>query len=345
MFRLSLIISFAIALGTANLVSQTAEKTPQFKEVFEILKTKLPNITESQLEKAALNGILTRFSNYVHIVTDSGADNLEQPSLKTQFFESNIVYFRIGAVCQGLSEQFSETLKQIVKTNDIKGLILDLRFSTGKDYESAAKFADLFYNEEKPLFKLDEKLFKSTTKTNAIALPTIVLINKETANSAEALVYSLMNCKSVITIGNHTSGTAHSFVDYKLSSGHILRVAAAPIKTPDDTPIPTNGLAPDIVVNTPIDDERDFIENPFKLPKRLESDSKQTAFTTRPRLNEAELVRMKKEGIDITGDLPLADKTAKPTEAQQKIIHDPALARAVDILKVISLIGMEKFRK
>ncbi|MGC8828943.1 MAG: S41 family peptidase [Verrucomicrobiia bacterium] len=343
-FRIITIV-LSITACVLNLYSQNV-KPPQFKEVYDILKSKLTGIPEPELEAAALNGILNRFSNYVQIVSKENIEESMEAVSNIQFFESNIVCFKIGAVIQTLPNQFADLLNQIQKTNELKGIIIDLRFTSGKNYEAAAKFADLFYSNEKQLFKLGDKIFKTTAKTNAITTPTILLVNKETANAAEALALSLMNCKSVISIGNNTSGTAHSFTEIKLSTGQILRIASASIKYSDDTPVQTNGLKPDIVVDTPIEDERDFIANPYKLPRRLEAlESSQTARATRPRLNEAELVRMKKEGIDLSGDLPPVEKSAKPQDSQQKLIQDPSLARAVDILKVINLIGIEKFQK
>jgi len=336
-------IVLSIAVCALNLYSQNT-RAPQFKEVYEILKSKLTGISESELESAALKGILTQFSNYVQVVSNEEGEQADQPVANIRFFETNIVYFKIAAVSKSLPEQFINLLKSVQKTNEARGLIIDLRFTSGKDYEAAAKFADLFYNNEKALFKLGDKVFKTTAKTNAIATPTILLVNGETANAAEALVLALTNCKSVISIGNNTSGTAHSFSEYKLSTGQILKIAAAAIKLPDDTAVNTNGLKPNIVVDTPVEDERDYIQNPYKLPKRLESLDSIAARSARPRLNEAELVRMKKEGIDLSGELPI-EKPTKPQDSQQKLIQDPSLARAIDILKIINLIGMEKFQK
>ena len=54
----------------------------------------------------------------------------------------------------------------------------------------------------------------------------------------------------------------------------------------------------------------------------------------RRRINEAELVRMLREGEN------LDDEPARPSrvEAAQPVITDPALARAIDLLKALAVV-------
>jgi len=53
-------------------------------------------------------------------------------------------------------------------------------------------------------------------------------------------------------------------------------------------------------------------------------------------------VKMKKEGIDYTSPAAEREKSSKP---EPKIVYDPVLSRAIDILKVLSIIGFDKIQK
>ncbi len=62
-------------------------------------------------------------------------------------------YVRVATVASKLPEAFRAAYRQLAETNKekIKGLVLDLRFAGGADYEAAAKLADCFLNSERPL--------------------------------------------------------------------------------------------------------------------------------------------------------------------------------------------------
>ncbi len=342
MDRTKLILCVFLTFLTLSLLGQGDNETIKFKELYDIIKTRVPEISESQIEAAAVEGILNKFSNYVHIVSEDSAQQTNQTTIKTLLFEENIAYFKFTNINQELSEKFSILLSEIEKTNKLKGIILDLRFCGGKDYAAAAKLADLFYTEEKPLFIAGNTKYSSTKKTNAIEVPTIILVNSETSAGAEAFAGALKDCKNILIIGNNTKGKAFSYSDIKLSNGKILRVASSRIKISNGELFPTNGLKPEITVDVSLEEERQFIDDPYKLPKRLAAEGESTSRLTRPRLNEDELVKMKKEGIDYTSPTTEREKVSKP---EPKIVYDPVLSRAIDILKVLTIIGFERIQK
>jgi hypothetical protein len=126
-----------------------------------------------------------------------------------------------------------------------------------------------------------------------------------------------------------------------------VRVAIAPVKVAKDKELPASGLKPDILVDVSPEDESVWFQDAYKLlPKagRLTggTNSLNLQVTNRPsrRLNEAELVRLRREGL-----LPDAEPTNAPTrrnEPAPPIIHDPALARAIDLLKGLAVV--QQFR-
>jgi hypothetical protein len=70
--------------------------------------------------------------------------------------------------------------------------------------------------------------------------------------------------------------------------------------------------------------------------KKAPADEETTAATSTPRrrINEAELVRMQKEGL-LDADEPLPVAKADPVKP---IVRDPALARGLDLLKALAIV-------
>src|SRR5439155_7468432 len=104
--------------------------------------------------------------------------------------------------------QLSQAYQQVTASNQPKGVVLDLRFASGEDYEAAAALADLFLATEKPLLDWAEVLKKATAKTNALSLPLTVLVNRQTAGAAEAFAAVLRQADVGLLLGTNTAGKA-----------------------------------------------------------------------------------------------------------------------------------------
>ena len=84
----------------------------------------------------------------------------------------------------------------------MKGVALDLRYAVGDDYAAAAAAADLFVKKELPLLNWGNGMVRSKEKTNAIALPVAVLVNRQTAGAAEALAAAVQGQPALIIVGD-----------------------------------------------------------------------------------------------------------------------------------------------
>lgn len=340
-FNLIMRVVFLIVLSAFTTFA--AEQTPKLNEVVDLIKSKLSIVKPEQIEQAALEGILNKYSNLVQIVSAEKPSSPINPIKKTVILETNYAYFHIQHVSGNLSGEFQKAFSELEKSNTIKGIIIDLRFASGNDYSVCAELLDLFFEGEKTLFSIGNREFKSKKKEKSVKLPTTVLINKETACAAEVIAEILRQNKLAVLIGSKTSGNAYSFEDFKLSTGQTLKIAVGTISLGENLTISTNGIVPDISVDVSLDEEREFIDNPYKLPKRLSGDLSASGKSTLRKLNEAELVRMKKEGIDNPADSSALEKTTKPQQ-QIQIIHDPSLARALDLLKVLTNFNFERIQ-
>jgi hypothetical protein len=149
-----------------------------------------------------------------------------------------------------------------------------------------------------------------------------------------------------LIIGTNTAGQASITKDFLLQNGQTLRVAVAPVRLGNGEVV--ERLKPDIRVDVNPDDERAYFVDAYKiLPKAASGGSSATSVAAlsvtnrspRRRINEAELVRMLREGENPD------DENARPVlvEPNRPMITDPALARAIDLLKGLAVVRHTRF--
>jgi C-terminal processing protease CtpA/Prc len=247
----------------------------------------------------------------------------------------------------GLAEKVAVALEKVRITRKMKGLVLDLRFANGLDYAEAVKLADIFLSEEKPVLDWGTGSGKSTAKENAFKLPTVVLVNSQTRGAPEALAAVLREARVALIIGGKTAGEANLFREFPLD-GLRVRIASGKVKLASGEEMPAAGLSPDIAVSVGLDEEKAFLSDPFKTSTSLTPEIASTTGTItnapRRRINEAELVRLQKEGRSLDDENGATNATPSKTEAAKPIVRDPALARALDLLKGLAIVkpGREK---
>jgi hypothetical protein len=99
----------------------------------------------------------------------------------------------------------------------------------------------------------------------------------------------------------------------------------------------TAELKPDIAVTVKIADEKMYLENPYANLAPAETNSSAGTNNFSPFIDhtsEADLVRAKiKDGDQDENTMP-----SRPAEPQKPYIHDPVLARAVDLIKALAVV-------
>jgi C-terminal processing protease CtpA/Prc len=328
-----------------------ANQLPKFEELYQLLRTNSGSLSDSELNQAAVKGLLDELQAQVVLVTNAAPDNADTTNalIQASVFNESFAYFRVGKIEGAFDKTLKEDYQKLVSTNKLKGAVLDLRYANGTDYSAAAKAADLFIKTEQPLLHWGEKSANATAKTDAIALPVAVLVNHQTAGAAEALAGILRETQVGLVIGANTAGQASVFKEFELANGHRLKIATAPVKLGDGEEIPKDGLKPDIQVSVSAEDEKAFYDDPYRaLPKPASltgSDTNNLAGnsdTNRPRrrLNEAELVRMQREGVSF--DPEISSRPERKPEPSKPMVTDPALVRALDVLKGLSIVQQSR---
>src|SRR6267154_1865564 len=201
------------------------------KEAIQLLKNnyiKPEALNETELSRAAFEGILTRLGQGVVLLPNAGAESSEPAApFYGEILEGHIAYLRLGA--------------------------LNRASPVTNDFPLASEFAKRFCPKDKPLFTLrkttarQERTFKSDRDPAYNGL-VIVLADGDTAGAGEAVAGVIRIYEKALIIGQQTAGRAVEYSDLKLPSGKVLRVAVGEAVLPEGHPLFPGGLKPDVPV-------------------------------------------------------------------------------------------------
>jgi hypothetical protein len=352
---LSVSVTMAVLMGAGaglGLGRARAAEPVQLPELIELLQNNLAGATSAELNKLAVAGLLERLAPRVTLVEDGSgkaASSTNGPALTSAIFERSYGYLRFSRFSPEAGQEFQGALATLMSSNKLRGLVVDLRFTRGGDYSGAVAIADQFFSDARDLVNWGEGMRKSAAKSNAVTLPTAVLINRETAGAAEVLAGILRHGEAALLVGTNTAGQAGATKDFNLKTGQRVRVAVAPVKVLDDRELPFTGIRPDIEVMVETEEERLYLADAFRVVKNPgatvtpgEVVGTSTNRNPRRRINEAELVRMTREGQDPRDPAVSTPQTIKAAEALGPVVTDPVLARALDVLKGLAVV--QRFR-
>ena len=160
--------------------------------------------------------------------------------------KKNILYLRIEA----FSEQVVEDVKaELAQGNYQKGLILDLRDNPGGILSVASDFAALFLSKgaivSYDLANGDRKTIQVKAPAS-INVPVAILINENTASSAEVVAGALQDRNRAVLIGSNTFGKGSVQEFSKLANGSSIEITVGRLRTPLGKFIEGAGIKPDL---------------------------------------------------------------------------------------------------
>lgn len=170
------------------------------------------------------------------------------------------------------AEEMADAINELAGEKKVKGLILDLRYNGGGDFNAALEIASLFLDKGKEIVKVRdgkgrEEVYKSSG--NNIDIPVVVLINEDSASAAEILAGALKDNKRALLVGKTTFGKGLVQTVYPLRDGGALKLTTQKYFTPSGTDINEIGIHPDYEV------ERGEKDKDLQLEKALEILKKQ----------------------------------------------------------------------
>jgi carboxyl-terminal processing protease len=177
----------------------------------------------------------------------------------------------IGWFQDSTPEEFDQVYAKL-QGQGIRGIILDLRGNPGGLLHAALQVADRFIPEgiltttrgRSP----GASMVYRAQDQQQIPLPTVVLVDPETASAAEVLAGALRDHRRGFLVGQKTFGKGCMQVVFSLRPGlGAVRITTAKWHTPTDLHIGGKGLLPDLLVEENADNTADA-QQPTDLSQR-----------------------------------------------------------------------------
>ena len=176
-------------------------------------------------------------------------EELNFKSVTSELLPDNILLIKVDSfIPENTSMLFKE---ELLKHNNLNGVIVDLRNNSGGLMKNAVDIADLFLSTGK-IVSTVTKTSVSNDYANSSQLyknGLVVLVNENTASASEILTSALKENNRAYVIGRKTFGKGLVQEIVKLPDGSALHVTCAVYLTPNGNFLNKKGIIPNEVVS------------------------------------------------------------------------------------------------
>ena len=187
--------------------------------------------------------------NEKKILVTIKAGKVQAKSVELTQVTSSVALLEIASFISGTAIEVSKVLKSATYSS---GVIIDLRNNSGGLLQEAVDVAELFIgNGIIVSYKVNEseKVFR-VTNSNPIKVPVVVIINRNSASSAEILAGAFQDRNRGVVIGERSYGKGSVQELISLDDGSKLELTVALFLTPSGRIIEEVGITPDLAVTT-----------------------------------------------------------------------------------------------
>ena len=195
-------------------------------------------------------------------------EKLVNPSITADIIaDTQIGYIKIDKFSENLKDQVSEALRKLESQN-ITGLIIDVRGNAGGYLTAAEDVASLFIEKGKTIYSLEANgsRINYTDKTDEKRnYPIVTIINGGSASASEILVAALKDSYGASIVGTKSYGKGKVQQVVSLNNGDSVKYTSAKWLTPLGICIDGIGITPDY--NIAIEEG---VNTDFQLEKAIE---------------------------------------------------------------------------
>lgn len=177
--------------------------------------------------------------------------NVYFPTVYSKVIGNNIVYIHILSFGINTADEFKHILNAY-KSQTINGYIVDIRNNPGGYISSTTDIASYFAKKSIVALgqtKSGEKFkISKTIDTEILNKTCVIMVNKNTASSAEILAACAQDYGTACIIGEKTYGKGAAQNIFKLSDGSVLKTTTIKLFTPSGAEINNIGITPDIII-------------------------------------------------------------------------------------------------
>ena len=180
---------------------------------------------------------------------------LPKKYVRYELLDGQYGYIRISHFDKETDAAFGQAAEDLNRNshNNLKGLILDLRYNPGGLLDQAVRVADRLIesgliasvegnNEYKRM------MFRAQRERTLPPYPLVVMANKATGAGSEIVVGALQDHQRAIIIGDQTLGEATIQTIFPLRKGYVLRLTTAVWRTPNGHQIEKKGIVPELYI-------------------------------------------------------------------------------------------------
>ena len=182
-------------------------------------------------------------------------DVITVKNIKTETIEPGFMYIRISNFQIHTVNNMRKSLKKLKNenTDNLKGLVLDLRNNPGGLLNAAVGVSDLFLNNGLIVYtegRIKDSKLKFTAKPTEVFknIPIVVLVNGGSASASEIVAGALQDHKRAIIMGERTFGKGSVQTILPMSDETALKLTTARYYTPSGRSIQASGIEPDMIV-------------------------------------------------------------------------------------------------
>jgi carboxyl-terminal processing protease len=184
-------------------------------------------------------------------------DTIEIPSVSWAMLPNNVAFVRLNSFADRSAAELEEALTE-AQEEGATTLVFDMRDNPGGLVKEALGVASQFLpSGTTVLVEENRDDERNATRTDfagaAQDMPMVVLVNFNTASSAEIVSGALQDAGRARVVGVPTVGTGTVLSTYRLDDGAQLLLGTAQWLTPDGRVIRNQGITPDVEVMLPLD--------------------------------------------------------------------------------------------
>ncbi len=183
---------------------------------------------------------------------DIQRNRIEVPNVTWRMLPNDVAFIQLSSFSERATEELQDALTQ-AQNQGARELILDLRNNPGGFLNEAIGVASQFLPKDTPVLIEEDRADNRTTTTArsggvALDMPMVVLVNINTASSAEIVSGALQDAGRAEIIGVPTTGTGTVLTTFTLTDGSRVLLGTSQWRTPGGRLIRETGIEPDVEV-------------------------------------------------------------------------------------------------
>ncbi|MGB1883029.1 MAG: S41 family peptidase, partial [Gammaproteobacteria bacterium] len=181
-------------------------------------------------------------------------DLIKVRSVRSNILEPGYGYLRVSQFQGPTGEELRKQLRELKQTEEIRGLILDLRNNPGGVLGAAVSVSDAFLESGKIVYtegRIKDSQLDFTAKPPDLlgGKPLIVLINEGSASASEIVAGALQDRGRALIMGRQSFGKGSVQTILPMNNKSALKLTTARYFTPSGRSIQAEGITPDIVID------------------------------------------------------------------------------------------------